>query len=530
MSREARRARARMGRKVAMGLLAIVMAVGLLPATAQTAHAYFNFGTVGVSLGSSSVSVLKGASAEVSVSVTPSSDDQTRGCGMAKCPQVCSSEGAIEAGYNCFDTNGQCTCAGAEYSTYYPSLSASSSNSGIATASISGSTLVITGKSEGVATITVNASLRQWTSASATIQVTVKGNSTTVEGAGSGGSSSSESGASGSSGANAGASTGPSGSSGGDASGASSASGASGASGGSAGTSTSSTSSSSTTDDASTAGTTSVEAPLIDSIPEEAVYTESRDDAPNEQVIETVAGTVYVAECNAYLDATAMLAKAKGTSDQVVLWSGVSSTQPDYSWTFYGEDIPDNIEELSFDPTIAISKMGTGYVANLMAQAQDGIVMDFTHEGELPCKASLYVNVDAAFNDGQKVSLYCYDDEARVFDPVLGDIEVIGGYATFLIDHCSTWAFSTDALDSYAQNEVNTPGAARGTSLSVSETPSWVVPLSAGIIVVAAVALAALLMVNRRRATAGAPGTGGASPAAEAAGAGDHESTEEVGR
>lgn len=503
MSREARRARARMGRKVAMGLLAIVVAVGLLPATAQTAYAYFNFGTVGVSLGSSSVSVLKGASAEVSVSVTPSSDDQTRGCGMAKCPQVCSSEGAIEAGYNCFDTNGQCTCAGAEYSTYYPSLSASSSNSGIATASISGSTLVITGKSEGVATITVNASLRQWTSASATIQVTVKGNSTTVEGAGSAG---------------------------GDATGASNASGASGASGGSAGTSTSSTSSSSTTDDASTAGTTSVAAPIIDSIPEEAVYTESRDDAPNEQVIETVAGTVYVAECNAYLDATAMLAKAKGTSDQVVLWSGVSSTQPDYSWTFYGEDIPDNIEELSFDPTIAISKMGTGYVANLMAQAQDGIVMDFTHEGELPCKASLYVNVDAAFNDGQKVSLYCYDDEARVFDPVLGDIEVIGGYATFLIDHCSTWAFSTDALDSYAQNEVNTPGAARGTSLSVSETPSWVVPLSAGIIVVAAVALAALLMVNRRRATAGAPGTGEASPAAEAAGAGDHESTEEVGR
>lgn len=510
MSREARRARARMGRKVAMGLLAIVMAVGLLPVTAQTAHAYFNFGTVGVSLGSSSVSVLKGASAEVSVSVTPSSDDQTRGCGMAKCPQVCSSEGAIEAGYNCFDTNGQCTCAGAEYSTYYPSLSASSSNSGIATASISGSTLVITGKSEGVATITVNASLRQWTSASAIIQVTVKGNSTTVEGAGSGGSSSSESGASGSSGANVGASTGPS--------------------GGSAGTSTSSTSSSSTTDDASTTDTTSVAAPLIDSIPEEAVYTESRDDAPNEQVIETIAGTVYVAECNAYLDATAMLAKAKGTSDQVVLWSGVSSTQPDYSWTFYGEDIPDNIEELSFDPTIAISKMGTGYVANLMAQAQDGIVMDFTHEGELPCKASLYVNVDAAFNDGQKVSLYCYDDEARVFDPVLDDIEVIGGYATFLIDHCSTWAFSTDALDSYAQNEVNTPGAARGTSLSVSETPSWVVPLSAGIIVVAAVALAALLMVNRCRATAGAPGTGEASPAAEAARAGDHESTEEVGR
>ena len=101
--------------KAAAVALSLMLAFAALPLFSTQAFAYFNFGTVQISLGGSNVSVQAGASTRVSVTVSPSSSDQTLGCGMAKCPQVCSGEGAIAAGYTCFDTNGQCTCAGSSY-------------------------------------------------------------------------------------------------------------------------------------------------------------------------------------------------------------------------------------------------------------------------------------------------------------------------------------------------------------------------------------------------------------------------------
>ena len=86
---------------------------------------------------------------------------------MPKCPQGCSE--------SCTDENGQCRCAGADYQTYYPSATASSSNASVAVATYSGGALTVYGKQEGEATITVRASLRQFTDAEATLSVKVSG-------------------------------------------------------------------------------------------------------------------------------------------------------------------------------------------------------------------------------------------------------------------------------------------------------------------------------------------------------------------
>ena len=129
--------------------------------------AYFNRGSVSVALGTTAVEVQAGATASVTVAITPSSDKQTEGCGMPKCPQGCSE--------SCTDENGQCRCAGADYQTYYPSATASSSNASVAVATYSGGALTVYGKQEGEATITVRASLRQFTDAEATLSVKVSG-------------------------------------------------------------------------------------------------------------------------------------------------------------------------------------------------------------------------------------------------------------------------------------------------------------------------------------------------------------------
>lgn len=144
--------------------LAIALVLALLPAQA---FAYYNRGSVSVALGTTGVEVQAGATASVTVAITPASDDQTEGCGMPKCPQGCSD--------TCADESGQCRCSGPDYKTYYPTAVASSSNASVAVATYSGGALTVYGKSEGEATITVRASLRQFNDAETTLKVTVSG-------------------------------------------------------------------------------------------------------------------------------------------------------------------------------------------------------------------------------------------------------------------------------------------------------------------------------------------------------------------
>jgi hypothetical protein len=154
-------------------LIAFIGTLALALLVAVPALAYYNYGTVGISTGSSSLSVTAGQTVQTSVALNPASDSQTLGCGMSQCPQVCNSDSVVAQGFSCFDANGNCTCAGSSYSTYYTEVSASSSNSGVASAYVSGNTLVVMGKSAGTATITLTASLRQWSSNSCTVTVNV---------------------------------------------------------------------------------------------------------------------------------------------------------------------------------------------------------------------------------------------------------------------------------------------------------------------------------------------------------------------
>ena len=145
-------------------LLAVALAASMVPAQA---FAYFDRGSVSVALGTQQVQVQAGETASVTVGITPASDDQTEGCGMPTCPQGCAS--------TCTDENGQCRCAGTDYATYYPTAVATSSNASVAVATYEGGALTVYGKQAGEATITVRASLRQFTDAEATLTVQVSG-------------------------------------------------------------------------------------------------------------------------------------------------------------------------------------------------------------------------------------------------------------------------------------------------------------------------------------------------------------------
>lgn len=462
----------RYAKRVKIGAVALATAALLFNAVPATpAFAYFNFGTVRVSPGAGFLRVTAGGSTATNVNVSPGSHAQTQGCGMAKCPQVCDSEGA-EAGYHCADANGQCTCAGSGYSTYYAQTSASSSNPGVATAYMSGNTLYVTGKAAGTATINISSSLRQWSTGYATVTVQVDAPPQPAPAPDPAPSQPSNSG-NGNAG-NAG-NTGNSGNAG-NAGGA--------------------------------AAAPEAAQPSASGIPEAATTAESTDDKLNEEVIDTEGGKVTMVEANSYLNTADELKKIAGKKEQLIIWSGSSSDQPDYSWTFWGEDVSADDPNLDFDPTIDVSSTGTGTAANIVKQAKDARVLEFAHKGKLPGKATLTIKAGDEYPDGTELSLFRLNSKKQVFKSAQDDkVKADGGYFAFQTTEGGTFAVSTDDLSSYKVIEENTPGAAKkqkdaDDQAAASQQSSTPLLVAAGAVVVAAVAVVIALVMRRKKSEA----------------------------
>ncbi len=130
------------------------------------AGAYFDRGYVKVTAASDSVTIKEGESMVVSLSLSPAQDTQLPGCGMAECPQTC--------GEGCLNEDGECMCAGLDETTYYTDVEVVSSNTSVAYGEYKNSAVTIHAAGVGTAVITLKASLRQYTSTSDKILVTVE--------------------------------------------------------------------------------------------------------------------------------------------------------------------------------------------------------------------------------------------------------------------------------------------------------------------------------------------------------------------
>ena len=103
---------------------------------------------------------------------------------------------------------------------------------------------------------------------------------------------------------------------------------------------------------------------------------------------------------------------------------------------------------------------------------------------------------------GQSVGLFCYNEDERCFEAVGEDkLDVQGGYVSFKMTHCSTWALSTDDLASYRVEEVNTPRAiAADESVAASEgTTPLIVAGAVTVVVVAVAAIVAGVVISRKK-------------------------------
>lgn len=479
--------------RITVALFAVAFALSML--VPARAFAYFSLSPVGVYLGTSSVSLTQGEARTVSVSVDMWSEQQLPGCGMSICPQGCGNLANPTTGVvgGCLNDAGWCTCGGTTYYTEYTKLSASSSNPSVARASISGGSMTVQAYSPGTTTITVYCSLakHQESSTSMTVSVAAPSKPSTDKPSGSGSSGS----------------------------GSSSSSGSSTSSGSGSGSSTSSSFGSGSSDSGKV--TVSSSGASVVAAAAATAEAEGKDGQEQEVVeIETEEGDkIIVVEAKDAATAKEELAKIAGTEGTCTFWSGGSMDSPSISWTFKGTDLDPN-GDLSFDPGVTVTNKGTGEVAELLDEADDAIVMDFAHSGDLPAPAEVYVRASGVYEDGQALTLFVYNEDTHKFEKAQEDIKVANGYAVFTMDHCSTWALSAEDLTTFeltAEEEAEAEAADVDASTvdihAQDGTPLVIAGVVAAVVVIAIVAG---VVVARRRKTAAVSAGAGAELGAAA--------------
>lgn len=417
-----------MRKRAVRGVLSVLLGLAVLaPVQSFRAMAYYNLGTVDLTLGSTSVTLAPGESVTVSATATPPSSDQTPSCGDARCPQTCPA--------GCADKNGQCMCAGAGYSTYYASVSATTGSSQIASANYSNGTVTIRGLSVGTTTISVAASLREWTSSpTKTIQVTVAKKSTpntggagdSAAGGGSGGTGTSATGVSSAAGGAGGSSTAAS-AKGGSSSGAQSAS--------AAGSSASSAAASSAASAASSGAAASSTASSDASASSDSAFAAGMDGQLGKSDIvqlpaDNVSGKEELSKIEGQADAYATFQKKDEVGNVL------------YSWLFNGKDVT---APADFDMGVTFSG-GDNSSVKALANGASLVYLNFAHHGALPGKATVSVRVSDTFKDGQTLYFYYYDPEKKSAELMAQGVKVVNGYADLTITHCSSYFLSAKAV------------------------------------------------------------------------------------
>ena len=465
--------------RAAAALAAVVLAAGLLGAPPR-AEAAVNFGTVKVYL-PGSVQVTAGGSTSVSCTIDPYSHQQTPNCTTDYCPSGCDF-----ASGGCLNAAGQCTCFGTAYSTYYSTASASSSNPSVARATYANGVLHVDAYQAGTCTITVYGSLRLWTTGTGTMQVTVTEpvasapSGGAAGGAASGGDAPSGGAASGGAAQDGGATYWHDG---GTAAGAGSGSGSGGAVAGSV----------SVSDAGVTAGSSTGQVLSALVAGGNPVQVEQGAQAIEEGSVSLVRlGEGSVAE---------ELAAVAGTKSTVCFWEGDSVEEARYMWSFAGADLaPEAVTDADLGVEDVTEERGE------LARALEGATyraLDFAQEGAYPCPASFAYRVSDVFDNGERLTLYFYDEDAGSLVLVQEGVEVSEGYATFRIDHGSVWVLAND--DGLAGPLAEGEGAAEDGAAPAQVAPDGaeaaaedfpVAPIAAG---AAAVAVGAIAVGTARR-------------------------------
>ncbi len=114
-----------------------------------------------------------------------------------------------------------------------------------------------------------------------------------------------------------------------------------------------------------------------------------------------------------------------------------------YTWQFKKDvekdkSVSENIE-LNVNLRLSIDAITeeTKEINNIVNQKK--LIITFDHVGKLPSEATVRINVENRFKNGDKLYLYYYNPDTKKLEFIENNLKVTNGYVEFTIDHCSDY-------------------------------------------------------------------------------------------
>lgn len=154
-----------------------------------------------------------------------------------------------------------------------------------------------------------------------------------------------------------------------------------------------------------------------------------------------------------------------------------------YVWSFDGRQMTRSDYDLDLGITIGSSK-NDKLINSLIPTSKDTpLPIEFAHHGELPEGTIVILNVSSKYKDGEKLTMYYFNEETKKLEEVANEIEVIDGYVALQMEHCSEYVL---AKENSAPNN--------------AQTSSMNVVFYAGVALCSFVGVIALLASQRKNA------------------------------
>ncbi len=114
-----------------------------------------------------------------------------------------------------------------------------------------------------------------------------------------------------------------------------------------------------------------------------------------------------------------------------------------YSWTIDGKNVKD-IKDINLE--LKVSEMKTNANIQKAANNENGLVLSFSHSGNLPTNTQVKVYVGDKFANGDKLFFYYFNETKGQMEKIADGIIVEDGYATVAINHCSDYILTKTAI------------------------------------------------------------------------------------
>lgn len=115
-----------------------------------------------------------------------------------------------------------------------------------------------------------------------------------------------------------------------------------------------------------------------------------------------------------------------------------------YQWTFDGTEIVDDTKTMNFQ--IIVDANVQDVIDCVDTSRLNEVDLAFLHEGGLPGRATVTVNLGGRLGDAETAHLYYYNPETRQLEIVAENLAVVNGQVAFPMSHCSNYILTAEML------------------------------------------------------------------------------------